>query len=299
MNTPQIARTLELYFIDGLPDGMLTAEMFNWTGHILMTPRTKIAAALKRKESHHAGVYLIIGEKEGVPLIYIGMAEDVSERIRNHDSKKDWWHTAVVITSTANILNKAHVQYLEARLIEEATSVASTELENNIRPARPRLSESALTNMEAFLENVFIILPALRIDAFLRRTRPLLPLVINSEVISDVPVFDLYAPKHGLRATAKLVNGEFIVLSGSGARLAWEGSNPEHSYSRLHTELVHMGILQVAGTQRTFTENYAFKSPSAAAAVINGRPANGRTAWKVQGQPTTYEQWEAEQLASS
>ena len=25
-------RSLELYFIDGRPDGMLTAEVFNWTG---------------------------------------------------------------------------------------------------------------------------------------------------------------------------------------------------------------------------------------------------------------------------
>jgi hypothetical protein len=29
-------KSLELYFIDGKPDGMLTAEVFNWTGHVLM-----------------------------------------------------------------------------------------------------------------------------------------------------------------------------------------------------------------------------------------------------------------------
>lgn len=30
-------QSLELYFIDGAPDGMLTAKIFNWTGHVLMT----------------------------------------------------------------------------------------------------------------------------------------------------------------------------------------------------------------------------------------------------------------------
>ena len=42
-------RSLELFFIDGKPEGMLTAEVFNWTGHILMTPRTQISEARKRK----------------------------------------------------------------------------------------------------------------------------------------------------------------------------------------------------------------------------------------------------------
>ena len=45
------ARTLELFFIDGKPDGMLTAEVFGWTGHILVAPRTRLPDALKRKES--------------------------------------------------------------------------------------------------------------------------------------------------------------------------------------------------------------------------------------------------------
>jgi len=35
---PTKPQSLELFFIDGKPDGMLTAEVFNWTGHVLMTP---------------------------------------------------------------------------------------------------------------------------------------------------------------------------------------------------------------------------------------------------------------------
>lgn len=65
-------RSLELYFIDGKPDGMQTAEVFNWTGHVLMTPRTQIAAALKRAEAGYAGVYLLTGEDDEGPLAYIG-----------------------------------------------------------------------------------------------------------------------------------------------------------------------------------------------------------------------------------
>src|SRR3954465_6026096 len=95
-------RSLELFFIDGRPDGMLTAEVFNWTGHVLMTPRTQVSEALKRKEADFAGVYILLGEENEKPLAYIGEAENVGDRIRNHDIKKDWWTSAVLITSADN-----------------------------------------------------------------------------------------------------------------------------------------------------------------------------------------------------
>ena len=95
-------RSLELYFIDGRPDGMLTAEVFNWTGHVLMAPRTQIAEALQREEAGYTGVYLLLGERDGVPLAYIGEGEIIADRIRMHDSKRDWWTKAVLVTTGAN-----------------------------------------------------------------------------------------------------------------------------------------------------------------------------------------------------
>lgn len=67
------------------------------TGHVLMTPRTRIGAALTRNEARYTGVYLLMGELEGEPRAYIGEAEDISDRIRNHDTKKDWWTSAVLV----------------------------------------------------------------------------------------------------------------------------------------------------------------------------------------------------------
>ncbi len=44
-------------------------------------------------------------------------------------------------------------------------------------------------------------------------------------------------------------------------------------------------------------ENYAFKSPSAAAAVVNGRPSNGNAEWRIRASGKTYKDWEEEKLA--
>ena len=291
-----ISRSLELYFIDGKPDGMLTAEVFNWTGHVLMSPRTQISEALKRKEAGFTGVYILLGESDGNPLAYIGESEDVSSRLRSHDAKKDWWTDVIIITSSANNLHKAHVKYLESRLVEEAAIIGRTPLENGNKPAKSSLSEAAQANMEAFLEYLLMVLPALRVDIFLKKTRP------NAEVITtktdmEIPVFVLENKRHKIKATAFLENGEFIVQSGSQARLKWEADYTQKTaYWKLFNELVEQGVLKQNGKTSVFTENYAFSSTSAAGAIVNGRSSRGPMEWKLKSDGRTYREWEQEQL---
>jgi hypothetical protein len=298
MSTTQ-GRSLELFFIDGKPDGMLTAQVFNWTGHVLMTPRTKLNVALARKESGYSGVYILLGEKDGEQFAYIGESENVSYRIKNHDSNRDWWTTAVVITASDNVLNKAHVKYLEARLIEQALDAAHTKLENGNVSARPTLTEAQLSNMEVFLENVLMVLPAIRVDLFVKNTRvvPLNALPVpNIEAVE----FELVGHKHGTKAIAYLDDGEFVVEIGSMARSEWVGKgSADGTYARLYAELKRQGVLVEQGDSLVFTKSYAFASPSAAAAVVNGRNANGTTEWVLKGTDTTYKEWEAALLAKT
>lgn len=291
-------RSLQLYFIDGRPDGMLTAEVFNWTGHILMAPRTQLSAALARKEARYAGAYILLGEQEGQPLAYIGEGDDISLRIKSHDINKDWWTTVVLVTSSANNLHKAHAQYLEARLVEIARAVARVPLENGTTPGRPVLPEAAQSDMESFLEYLLMVLPALRVDMFLENTRPRPARAASTITSSGAPrTFELASTKHALSATARLEDGEFIVQTGSMARLDWESAQSDHTYKRLHDELVGSGVLTADGAHRRFTQDYAFRSPSAAAAVILGRPANGQVEWRLTGAGLTYREWEAQQVA--
>ncbi len=289
-------RSLELYFIDGKPDGMLTAEVFNWTGHVLMTPRTRIAAALARKEAHYTGVYLLIGEKDGEPLAYIGESENIADRIKNHDQRKDWWTKAVLITTGANNLHKAHIKYLESRLVEFCQEVGRMRLENGNTPPRSSLSEAAQSNMESFLEYLLMVLPALRVDMFVeyakRNNSAHVPAVTETS-----PRFELINKKHGLHATAMLSDGDFIVEAGSIARRTWAGKGTwDSGYAQMHEELRKTGVLRDEGGKCVFEKSYAFRSPSAAAAVVNGRPANGTIEWRLEGEGLTYKAWEAQQL---
>ncbi len=310
--TNTIGRSLELYYIDGRPDGMLTAELFNWTGHVLMTPRTQIAAALARAEADYAGVYLLLGERDGEARAYIGESEDIGARIRQHDVAKDWWTSAVLVTAAANKLNKAHARYLEARLIAEARGIGRVPLENRTDPPRPSLSEADVAKMEAFLDNLLVVLPAVRVDMFIQRarseavvattrtaaaeTRAMLPTVARGSF--PTARFVLEGRRHGTRATASLIDGEFVVEEGSLARRDWEGV-ATHSYSGLNAELRRAGVLVAEGEHSRFAQAYAFRSPSAAAAVVTGRSANGTLEWRQEGTGLTYKEWEAQQLGAT
>ncbi len=295
------ATTLELFFIDGKPDGMLTAEVFGWTGHILVAPRTRLPEALKRKESSYTGVYILLGETEAGALAYIGEGESIANRIKSHDAKKDWWTRVILITSAANNLHKAHVQYIEARLVQEGLSAANTKLENNTNPALPSLSEAAQANMEAFIEQILMVLPAIRVDLFTSKAKP--DKVDSGDKLQPTngsPIFELTLKKEGIKATAILEDGEFVVQKGSLARATYIGDRSEkYYYWKHHDKLVEQGILVDQGKHKIFTKSYAFPSTSAAGAVCNGRSTAGPIAWKVKGTGQTYKEWEAENLAES
>lgn len=277
---------------------MLTAEVFNWTGHVLRSPRTQLKEALSRSEVKHTGVYILLGEKGGRPLAYIGEAEEISTRLINHAANKDWWETVIAVTTAADNLHKAHVKYLESRLVEIAKSVSATSLENANIPARSSLSEADIANMESFLETLQMVLPAIRVDLFLDKSRA--TTAEDNKAIAETVVFEIASPRIGVNAVAHLKDGEMIVQAGSLARSSWVGDTKSKThYHKLFEELCEIGILVASGDHSRFTKDYAFSSPSAAGAIVNGRSTNGRTAWKLVNDGRTYAEWEAAQLERS
>ncbi|MGO4649128.1 hypothetical protein AB4305_29905 [Nocardia sp. 2YAB30] len=47
---------MRLLSVDGRCGGLVTAEIMNWTGHILAAPRSDLAALQRRSETKRTGV---------------------------------------------------------------------------------------------------------------------------------------------------------------------------------------------------------------------------------------------------
>lgn len=100
-------------------------------------------------------------------------------------------------------------------------------------------------------------------------------------------LFDLaglfYCTASGADARARCTSKGMLVLSGSTGRTDVVNSlkNDGHAYQRLRADLHTQGIITDLGNDRImFQCDHLFTSPSAAAAAVTGRPANGWREWR-------------------
>jgi hypothetical protein len=150
--------------------------------------------------------------------------------------------------------------------------------------------------MERFLVELKAILPVVGFD-LLKPIRRMAagPPIPKADISTSEgrPTFEI-RHKSGVHAEALEENGEMVVLKGSEALK--EPGYIANSYRALKDLLIGQGILQMAtgGDRYQFTQDYAFDSPSAAAAVVLDRNSNGRIEWKVKGQRQTFHEWQSQ-----
>ncbi|SUF40231.1 Uncharacterised protein [Pseudomonas aeruginosa] len=70
-------RSIRLFLVDGTPNGLLTAEIMNWTGHVLTGPRSKLAELVQRPECARTGCVLPGRPRPGGQLAYPGVCRRV------------------------------------------------------------------------------------------------------------------------------------------------------------------------------------------------------------------------------
>lgn len=292
-------RTVKIFLVDGIPSGLITAEIMNWTGRFTVAPRSQLADLALRDELKRTGVYFLTGSDPKDPsqeIVYIGETDHIWNRLTQHNkaADKEFWEKTVIVTSKDENLTKAHGRYLESRLIQIANQAKRARVINGTSPEITSLPEPDIADMEYFLEQIQMILPVLGFTF----ANPL-PSVKNaptpdgSKVIS--PVFCLtYA---GASAKAQEINGEFVVLEGSMARKANTNSLAD-SYIHIREKMVRDGNLVDSpnSVYWTFAQNIPFLSPSTAAMVVGGASINGRTAWKHQDTLQSYAKWSEEQI---
>jgi len=294
-------RTIQLFLVDGKPTGLRKATIHGWTGLLFVSGASAFGDLTAREEVDRTGVYILSGpdpEKAGATRVYIGSGNSVAERIKQSALKRDFWETAITVTTSDDDLSKGHAEYLEARLIEVTSQAGRVTLDNGTKPdtSRRRLPEADVANMEQFLANLRIILPVIGLDMLKPQPRAVTQTAkpVDERTTGDVQ-FEI-RHNSGVQATAVEEDGEFIVLEGSEA-LTGTGY-VQQSYGGLKEKLVADGVLIPHGTDRLrLAKPWSFNSLSAAAAIVLDRNSNGRIEWKVKGSKQTYHDWQQAQAA--
>lgn len=267
-------KTIKLFLLDADPDGRMICELSNWTGKAYRIPRGKVKDCSDRDELKSTAVYLLFGKAESStskPKVYIGEAENAYGRLVQHVSEKEFWNESVVFISKDENLNKAHIKYLESRLYEIANSASRYEVQNGNTPTKSSISEADQAEMEEFIEYIKMLINTMGFKVFE-------PIVKEDTANIESEEFIIKGAR-GANAVGKRVSDGFVVLKDSEVALDTVPSFPK-GFKSLRDELLKSELIQKYDDKFKFGSDYLFSSPSAAAAVVMGRSANGLIEWK-------------------
>lgn len=282
--------TVKIFLAEGDPASVRTAEISNWTGKAVAGPRSQIDLILQREEAKKPGIYFLTGinAETGKPRVYVGEAEIVGSRLKGH-LDRDFWKTVIFFVSKDENLTKAHIKYLEGKLIEMTKAADRFELENT-NASGSHLPESDTADMNVFLAKVEQLLPVLGQD-FLKPIVKLSVPVKTSEL--------LICTIKKVKAIGRPTENGFLVLKGSEAVLEERPSVKKYPYpSIVRSQLLSEDTLTKEKDRLVFAKDHEFSSPSAAASIIHGGHANGLIAWKNE-KGVTLKELEQKEMANN
>lgn len=261
-------KTIQIFLPDGNARSIRIATVTTRLIQATQVPRRKLKAVGGRKEIHQVGVYFLFGEEEdsAKPAVYIGEAKDCYKRLRQHGQQKDFWNTAVVITSKIQSFNKAQVRYLEWYFLQKARQVGRYDIENSGTASEPHLSEPVKADLSEHICTIRLLLSTLGFP------------LLEDPAASEAESKPYFCGEDGIEAEGRYTDDGFVVLKGSKACLE-EIEDKGPWVTRRRDALRENGILAEEDGALVFTEDHLFNSPSAAAQTVLARPANGWKQW--------------------
>lgn len=264
------SKTIQMFIFDGNPNGRIMCELSNWNGRVYKISRNEISEFSQRDDSENTGVYFLFGKnEENNDTVYIGEAERMFSRLKQHLKDSKYWNDCIAVISKDNLLNKAHAKYLENKFYLLAKNAGRSIVINSTVPTCSSISEYDEAMLEEFISNAKLLVNTLGYKVF--------DTIEDTAVKHDneQPYFFIKAAK-GADAKGLIVSDGFAVMKGSSVASSTTPSM-KRSLIKLRASLIEKGII---GQDFKLTRDYIFTSPSLAASVVMGRNANGRTEWK-------------------
>lgn len=277
-------KTIKLYLADGSPTGLRHVEIANWTGQAIACPRSRFSELGGWEETKRPGIYLLLarGEDRGDSRAYIGESENVYVRLASHEREKDFWNEVVCFTSKDENLTKAHVKYLESRIIQHAYDANRYKLENSNSPNIPGLPRSDKDAMEEFIVSIRMVLGTLGY----RLLEKLVPASSDDQGNEDnkVGVGSISGRRllfsfKGLKAEGMQTDEGFLVFAGSQISRDAQPSCPA-VVAGIRDRMIAENILSESDSHYELAKEFLFNSSSQAACFVSGSSRNGRETWK-------------------
>jgi len=157
--------SITLFATTGDPEGIRHVDKSNWSGYGVVFTKEMFHLLKQEPGFSQAGLYILVGNASE-ETIYIGEADPVGDRLKNHVSNKEGWVWGVYFFDRNHKIGKTEVQYLESALVTRAKQHDRAILLNKHHPTEPTMAPAARATAKAFLDDMLLILPMLGINAF-------------------------------------------------------------------------------------------------------------------------------------
>jgi hypothetical protein len=250
------------------------------TCQLYVIPREQLALVSKEKLLHQYCFYVLLGQTpDGTPKAYIGQSNDFLHRIKDHQSKKDFWDTALVFVSKANEVYASEVLFLEYLGIKKAMEVGTYSLDENKQiPQKPSIAPDKENDMELFFDEIMFLTKFYGRDVF-----ELSEDSSQAETYEQPHTFYMDAPKSGVKATLDYYPSDkrYVIKAGSRIRAKATKSIPAAIRRRREELFAIPSIMHSEGDFYVLRMDVELlvTSPSAAASFCTGTAMQGTTAW--------------------
>jgi len=280
---PTRGKSINLFLMDGDPSGRIKCTLANWTGVAYQIPRTELERSKDRSDLSQSGVYFLFGNSDqtGDSVVYIGQAglrktgAGILNRLKEHrGDNDDYWHEAVVFTTSNNSFGPTEINYLENRFTNLARDASRYIVKNDIEPHIGNVTEEKQSELEEFVDYARIVMGALGHKIFVPLSRPVqIPSSADADDTQTLRTFIL--PRNGLYAKGQITSEGMVLLAGSPIR-------PEVLPAcRPHVKATREKYKDYIDENWILQKDILFDTPSGAAAFVIGGNASGNTEWKT------------------
>jgi len=297
-------RQIRLFYVDGQHNGIVRAELMNWTGYVYAAPRASLKQLIEKEDAHGSGIYFLISksqELEGRYNVYVGETVNGIQRMQHHDYNKDFWDTVILVQCKDTTLTKTHCAYLEYQTYKFIKENTLYEIENKqeIKNYAGKLSDADISDMDTFLDNLSFVLPALGVNIL----TPVVKIPSHSNTQFAPTIAEAIEAEFFVLSRDKKVDGKAYIKEGvfyvrQGSIGKEQQTSSQHNFIiNQRQSLIDKGMIRVVDDKIEFTQDVSFTSTSTPAAMLFGRPTSGPSTWKFLGQPNiSYKDWEEKQL---
>ncbi len=292
-------KSINLFLMDGDPNGRIKCTLANWTGVAYKIPRTELDKCKGRDDLSQSGVYFLFGvsDQTGEDVVYVGQAgarkngEGILYRLQEHrrNPEKDYWTEAVVFTTSNNSFGPTEISYLENRFTNMAIAAKRYLVKNGNDPTPGNITEEKESELEEFVDYAKIVMGTLGHKVF----EPLSQLVVTASPMGEeTPQAgeNFFINRSGADAKARLTSEGLVIFAGSVIRKEILSSCPDHAKSAREDNKKYIdenGALQ---------RDILFKTPSGASDFVLGASTSGNVEWKT-AEGKTLKEFEAREAS--